>query len=113
MPDAKEEAVMLLEAWRAFEAEAESQSESARSACVEAVEKRMPKRVKRKVRCANILRMRNCDVQPSCCSERKKCSFVGRLLHRVLQLMSDRWVCGCSEACRGGRWRRSWYGGVL
>lgn len=48
-PDAKEEAMMLLEAWRAFEDTAESQSEAARAACVEAVEKRMPKRVKRKV----------------------------------------------------------------
>lgn len=42
-PDAKEEALMLLEAWRAFEAAAGS-GETA----VAAVERRMPKRVKRK-----------------------------------------------------------------
>lgn len=48
-PDAKEEAVMLLEAWRAFEAEAESHGEAQRAAAIAAVEKRMPKRVKRKV----------------------------------------------------------------
>ncbi|KAK9915014.1 hypothetical protein WJX75_003619 [Coccomyxa subellipsoidea] len=47
-PDAKEEAVMLLEAWRAFEAEAESHGEAQRAAAIAAVEKRMPKRVKRK-----------------------------------------------------------------
>jgi len=46
-PDAKEEAVMLLEAWKATEAAAES--ETARAVGVEAVEKRMPKRIKRKV----------------------------------------------------------------
>lgn len=48
-PDAKEEAVMLLEAWRAFEAEAESHAEAQRATAIAAVEKRMPKRVKRKV----------------------------------------------------------------
>ncbi len=48
-PDAKEEAVMLLEAWRNAEAQAESVSEEARAAAVQAVEKRMPKRIKRKV----------------------------------------------------------------
>lgn len=42
-PDAKEEAVMLLEAWRAFEAGASSGAAGA-----EAVERRMPKRIKRK-----------------------------------------------------------------
>ncbi|CAL5221424.1 g3611 [Coccomyxa viridis] len=47
-PDAKEEAVMLLEAWRSAEAQAESVSEEARAAAVQAVEKRMPKRIKRK-----------------------------------------------------------------
>jgi hypothetical protein len=41
---------MLLEAWRAFEAEAESHGEAQRAAAIAAVEKRMPKRVKRKVR---------------------------------------------------------------
>ena len=40
-PDAKEERVMLLEAWRAFEA-------SAADGDVERVEKKMPRRVKRK-----------------------------------------------------------------
>eukprot|EP00891_Asterochloris_glomerata_P001402 jgi/Astpho2/1402/fgenesh1_pm.00025_%23_10_t len=49
-PDAKEEAVMLLEAWRAFEAESNSSSPAQQQAAVEAVEKRMPKRVKRKRR---------------------------------------------------------------
>ena len=48
-PDAKEEAVMLLEAWRATEAQAESVSADACAAAVQAVEKRMPKRIKRKV----------------------------------------------------------------
>ena len=42
-PDAKEEAVMLLEAWRASEAGA-----AAGAAGAEAVERRMPKRIKRK-----------------------------------------------------------------
>ena len=50
-PDAKEEAVMLLEAWRSAEAQAESGSAEDRSAAVQAVEKRMPKRIKRKVLC--------------------------------------------------------------
>ena len=40
-PDAKEERVMLLEAWRAFEA-------GAAEGDVERVEKKMPRRVKRK-----------------------------------------------------------------
>lgn len=48
-PDAKEEAVMLLEAWRNAEAQTESTSAEARTAAVQAVEKRMPKRIKRKV----------------------------------------------------------------
>ena len=50
-PDAKEEAVMLLESWRAFEATATATatiSESGVPAGVAAVEKKMPKRVKRK-----------------------------------------------------------------
>lgn len=49
-PDAKEEAVMLLEAWRGFEREvAGSKSEgSGAGSAVEAVERKMPKRVKRK-----------------------------------------------------------------
>ena len=47
-PDAKEEAVMLLEAWRDFEGSAASHSEAQRRAAVEAVERRMPKRIKRK-----------------------------------------------------------------
>jgi len=42
-PDAKEEAVMLLEAWRAFEAGA-----AGGGAGAAAVERRMPKRIKRK-----------------------------------------------------------------
>ena len=48
-PDAKEEAVMLLEAWRSAEAQAQSGAAEARAAAVQAVEKRMPKRIKRKV----------------------------------------------------------------
>lgn len=47
-PDAKEEAVMLLEAWRTYEQRAESSSQGQRQKAVEAVEKLMPKRVKRK-----------------------------------------------------------------
>jgi len=50
-PDAKEEAVMLLEAWRAFEQRAAARQEEGgdgAARAVEAVEKRMPKRVKRK-----------------------------------------------------------------
>ena len=54
-PDAKEEAVMLLEAWRSAEAQAESVAEDARAAAVQAVEKRMPKRIKRKVSCCRLL----------------------------------------------------------
>jgi len=50
-PDAKEEAVMLLEAWRSAEAQAESGPAEDRSAAVQAVEERMPKRIKRKVLC--------------------------------------------------------------
>ena len=43
-PDAKEEAVMLLEAWRAFEREAASrQGDGGSTTAVEAVEKRMPR----------------------------------------------------------------------
>jgi hypothetical protein len=49
-PGAKEEAVMLLEAWRQFEAECASRSPEQCAAGVAAVEKRMPKRIKRKVR---------------------------------------------------------------
>lgn len=40
---------MLLEAWRNAEAQTESTSAEARTAAVQAVEKRMPKRIKRKV----------------------------------------------------------------
>lgn len=48
-PDAKEEAVMLLEAWRGFErGGAEAVPEQQRAAAVAAVERRMPKRIKRK-----------------------------------------------------------------
>ena len=47
-PDAKEEAVMLLEAWRSFERGASVASQQQRAGAVEAVEKRMPKRIKRK-----------------------------------------------------------------
>lgn len=46
---------MLLEAWRAFEAEAESHTEAQQAAAIAAVEKRMPKRVKRKVRRLELL----------------------------------------------------------
>ena len=46
---------MLLEAWRAAEAQAESVSADACAAAVQAVEKRMPKRIKRKVqRCCQL-----------------------------------------------------------
>ena len=47
-PDAKEEAVMLLEAWRAFEAAASSRPAEEAARAVAAVEKKMPRRVKRK-----------------------------------------------------------------
>ena len=49
-PDAKEEAVMLLEAWRAFEREVSARHGDAggTAPAVEAVEKRMPRRIKRK-----------------------------------------------------------------
>lgn len=47
-PDAKEEAVMLLEAWRAFEQKAESASADQKDNAVNAVSRRMPKRIKRK-----------------------------------------------------------------
>ncbi|KAK9828970.1 hypothetical protein WJX72_003124 [[Myrmecia] bisecta] len=47
-PDAKEAAVMLLEAWRSFEASTTSRPEEERQAGVQAVEKKMPKRIKRK-----------------------------------------------------------------
>lgn len=47
-PDAKEEAVLLLQAWRDFEANARSRNEEERGKAVAAVERRMPKRVKRK-----------------------------------------------------------------
>ena len=46
---------MLLEAWRATEAQAESVSADACAAAVQAVEKRMPKRIKRKVLCCRQL----------------------------------------------------------
>ena len=46
---------MLLEAWRSAEAQADSGSEDARAAAVQAVEKRMPKRIKRKVLCRLLL----------------------------------------------------------
>ena len=44
-PDAKEERVMLLESWKVFE---ESGCESSKQELIDAVEKKMPKRVKRK-----------------------------------------------------------------
>lgn len=47
-PDAKEEAVMLLEAWRKFEQQAEATGQQQKTSAVAAVEKRMPKRLKRK-----------------------------------------------------------------
>jgi crooked neck len=50
-PDAKEEAVAALEAWRAFEAgagRAEAEAEAERRRAVEAVEAKLPRRVKRK-----------------------------------------------------------------
>jgi crooked neck len=47
-PDAKEEALMLLEAWRTFEQGVQSGDEAQREAGVQAVEKRLPKRIKRK-----------------------------------------------------------------
>ncbi|PRW59332.1 Crooked neck 1 [Chlorella sorokiniana] len=47
-PDAKEEAVMLLEAWRTFEAACTSRPEEERARAVAAVEGKMPRRVKRK-----------------------------------------------------------------
>ena len=47
-PDAKEEAVLLLDAWRAFEAGAEGIPEAERERAVAAVAKKIPKRVKRK-----------------------------------------------------------------
>ncbi|GLC73188.1 hypothetical protein PLESTF_001345100 [Pleodorina starrii] len=47
-PDAKEEAVMLLEAWKAFEQEQEWSSPADRASHVSDVEKKMPRRVKRK-----------------------------------------------------------------
>lgn len=47
-PDAKEEAVMLLEAWREFEAGCTSRPPDERARAVAAVEKKMPRRVKRK-----------------------------------------------------------------
>lgn len=47
-PDAKEEAVMLLEAWREFERGVEGGDAAARRAALAAVEAKMPKRVKRK-----------------------------------------------------------------
>lgn len=47
-PDAKEEAVMLLEAWRKFEQQAEATGQQQKTSAVAAVEKRMPKRIKRK-----------------------------------------------------------------
>lgn len=47
-PDAKEEAVMLLEAWRKFEQQTEAGAEGQQANAVAAVEKRMPKKIKRK-----------------------------------------------------------------
>ncbi|KAG2493851.1 hypothetical protein HYH03_008067 [Edaphochlamys debaryana] len=47
-PGAKEEAVMLLEAWKAFEGEQEWSDPAERSKRVAEVEKKMPRRVKRK-----------------------------------------------------------------
>ena len=47
-PDSKEEAVMILEAWRSFEQKAESSSAEQRAKALQAVERRMPKRIKRK-----------------------------------------------------------------
>ena len=49
-PDAKEEAVMLLEAWRTFEQTAEGPTDVQKATAVEAVERRMPKRIKKKRR---------------------------------------------------------------
>jgi crooked neck len=47
-PDAKQEALMLLEAWRDFESHGRSGAPEDRSRAVAAVEAKMPKRVKRK-----------------------------------------------------------------
>ncbi|KAL4860107.1 Crooked neck-like protein 1 [Chlorella vulgaris] len=47
-PDAKEEAVMLLEAWRSFEAGCTSRPAEERQKAVAAVQAKMPRRVKRK-----------------------------------------------------------------
>lgn len=47
-PDAKEEALMVLEAWRSMERAAAAASEEERRRLVGAVEAKMPKRVKRK-----------------------------------------------------------------
>ena len=47
-PDAKEEAVMLLEAWRKFEQQTQATGDEQKTSAVAAVEKRMPKRIKRK-----------------------------------------------------------------
>uniref|UniRef100_A0A061QTJ9 Crooked neck n=1 Tax=Tetraselmis sp. GSL018 TaxID=582737 RepID=A0A061QTJ9_9CHLO len=47
-PEAKEEAVLLLEAWRRFEQEAAARGGEASSSAVEAVERRLPRRIKRK-----------------------------------------------------------------
>ena len=47
-PNAKEEAVMLLEAWRAFESACTSRPKAERKKAVAAVAAKMPRRVKRK-----------------------------------------------------------------
>ena len=47
-PDAKEEAVMLLEAWQRFEEQGMAGSEEQKVNAVKAVQRRMPKRIKRK-----------------------------------------------------------------
>lgn len=47
-PEAKEEAVMLLEAWRRFEEQSQAAGTEQKNSAVQAVERRMPKRIKRK-----------------------------------------------------------------
>jgi len=47
-PDLKEQALMLLEEWRNFERGAQSGTPEQREAAVAAVEKRLPKKIKRK-----------------------------------------------------------------
>jgi crooked neck len=47
-PDAKAEAALLLDEWLRFERECKSQAEGAKARAVEAVEKKVPKRVKKR-----------------------------------------------------------------